>query len=684
MEIRILSAGQEIGPYSPAQVRQYLSEGLISATDPAYVPGMSEWVPTEQLLARISPPETVPASSGAPATNGHSESIRAVTVRTTALPRVKRGPIQVQPLFVPEAESVRRPRSGKTAITIVAPRPTTQLPPIAKFVPREERKLAPGIVDTGQLAPAHFFDRGTVEPEPNAPFTPPEPEEDLLTIVEPPPIVIPEAEYTPREAVYQQQEEEEDVDARGVPHTIYAIWYASLLVGLLALCLLLAVIYLVWSFGQPAAHEAHASAATAPIILSAPDAPRTAADFSARGYSRQEKGDLDGALADYNQAIALDPHNTEALNRRALAERDKGNWDAALADFNAVLAYAPDNADAYSNRGYVKQTKGDLDGALADYTEALSRKPTSAEAFYNVGLIKVRRGDIDGGIEAFNKALDLNPRLARAYYSRGSAKDTEGNVDGAIADYTQSIELDPTNAMACFNRGSARQTKGDAAGALADFSQAISDDPNLAPAYRGRADIEIQRGDFNAALADANRSIQLDPNDASALYSRAQAELGLHALDRAGADFTSYCVFAPHGPNCDNARLYLWVIAAEQNLRDKADDELANAVLNDWNSSPEDLTSKIADFLVGHIREDELITDAASPDPSLEPGRYCRVWYFAGVKRLVTGDSANAFLYFEKSLATGQKDCSEYLFARTQIVALGQTRQASSQSATGP
>jgi tetratricopeptide (TPR) repeat protein len=696
MEIRILSAGKAIGPYSEAQVRQYLSEGLISATDPAHTDGMSEWIPTEQLLARISNPEAVPvgasAGNGDVSTQINFEPPRSITVRATGtLPRVKRGPIAIQPLFVGETESVRRSRT-KTLIKIEEPRPTTQLPPVPKFVPREERKLPKGLVDTGQLAPGHFFDREESEPdiyspptytEPQtytppsyvppslAPTAPPVPEEEMSAEAEPVATVEPDTEPSALPA--------EDENERGVPHTLYAMWYASLIVGLVALAVLLAVVYAVWYFDRPAPHSTDSAAASAATNSSSDTSPQTAADFSARGFAKQQKGDLDGALADYNQAIKLDPHNVEALNRRALTERDKGNWDAALADFNSVLAIAPDNADAYSNRGYIKQTKGDLDGALADYTEALSLKPTSAQSFYNVGLIKVRRGDIDGGMEAFSKAIDLNPKLARAYFSRGNAKNSEGDTDGAIGDYTQSLEIDPTNAMASFNRGAARQTRGDTTGALADYSQAIANDSNLAPAYRGRADIEVQRGEFDAALADATKSAQLDPKDTGAVYTQAQAELGLHTLDAAEADFTQYCTAAPHGTDCDNARLYLWVIAAEQGLRQKADDGLSAALLNSWNSTPEDLTSKIAAFLVGHIREDELITQATTPDPSLQPGRFCRVWYFAGVKRQISGDAPMASIYFQKAIATNQQDCPEYLLSRAQIVSLGQTRQASSQ-----
>ncbi len=657
MEIRILSAGKEIGPYSESQVRQYLSEGLISASDLAFTDGMSEWAPVEQLLARFAPRNAVP----------ESEPPRSISIRAAAATRVKRGPIVLQPLAA-GGDLPRRTRTGPTALTIEAPRPTTQLPPVAKFIPRDEQKISRVAVDTGPLAPAHFFERPAVETPPNAPTTPPEPEENLLAVDEPPP--TPEPDVEPLE-----------LPARETPQLSYAIGYMSLVAAVLGLGLLAAAVYLVWHFSTPAPHDTQSSIAPTPMApaVANPANPQTAADYSARGFARQVKGDLDGALADYDQALARDPHNVEALSRRALAERDKGDFDRALADYNTVLTLAPNNADAYSNRGYIRQRQGDLDGALADYTEALSRKPTSAEAFYNVGLIKVRRGDIDGGIEAFNKAVDLDPKLARVYYNRGNAKNTEGDVDGAIADYTRAIEIDPSNAMACLNRGTARLSKGDATGALADYSQAIAGDPNLAPAYRGRGQIELQQGDAGAALADCGKALELDPNDTDALFGRGLAQLGLHNLDGAETDFTSYCQLAPHAAGCDAARLYLWVIASEQNSRDKADIALANALLNNWNSAPEDLTSKIANFLVGHISEEELITDASSPDPSLEPGRFCRVWYFAGVKRLVSGDSTTALAYFQKSLATGQKDVCEYLFARTQLVSLGQTRQASSQ-----
>jgi hypothetical protein len=51
----------------------------------------------------------------------------------------------------------------------------------------------------------------------------------------------------------------------------------------------------------------------------------------------QEPGDLPGALADCNAAIAQPPQDTAPLDSRALIYLKTNQWDAAIADYNAAL-----------------------------------------------------------------------------------------------------------------------------------------------------------------------------------------------------------------------------------------------------------------------------------------------------------------------------------------------------------
>ena len=50
-----------------------------------------------------------------------------------------------------------------------------------------------------------------------------------------------------------------------------------------------------------------------------------------------KKGDLNGAIADCNQAIKLDPNHGKAYQTRAIAERRKGDLNGALADYNQAI-----------------------------------------------------------------------------------------------------------------------------------------------------------------------------------------------------------------------------------------------------------------------------------------------------------------------------------------------------------
>jgi tetratricopeptide (TPR) repeat protein len=92
------------------------------------------------------------------------------------------------------------------------------------------------------------------------------------------------------------------------------------------------------------------------------------------------KGDLEGALKDYNHAVELKPDLPVAYNNRGLVKRAVGNLEGALSDFDKAIELKPDFGPAYSNRGLVKKERGDLTGAQTYEDRALELKPDSAES----------------------------------------------------------------------------------------------------------------------------------------------------------------------------------------------------------------------------------------------------------------------------------------------------------------
>ncbi len=82
------------------------------------------------------------------------------------------------------------------------------------------------------------------------------------------------------------------------------------------------------------------------------------------------------AIADFDQAIGLDPQNAGAHNSRGLAHYANGDLRRALADFDEALRLDPQIADAYYNRGSALSDRGQHECAIADFDRALAIDPS--------------------------------------------------------------------------------------------------------------------------------------------------------------------------------------------------------------------------------------------------------------------------------------------------------------------
>ena len=108
-----------------------------------------------------------------------------------------------------------------------------------------------------------------------------------------------------------------------------------------------------------------------------------------------------------HEAIRLKPDYADAFNNRGNARSAKGDVEGALQDYNEAIRLKPDYADAFNNRGNVRCAKGDLEGALQDYSEAIRLKPDYAEAFYNRGVARYAKRDVVGALHDLIEAIRL-------------------------------------------------------------------------------------------------------------------------------------------------------------------------------------------------------------------------------------------------------------------------------------
>ena len=91
-----------------------------------------------------------------------------------------------------------------------------------------------------------------------------------------------------------------------------------------------------------------------------------------RAYAKDDLGDKEGAIADYNQAIAINPKDDASYFNRAYAKADLGDKQGAIADYTQGIAINPKDFKFYINRGVVYENAGDLRSACKDWRAAVS------------------------------------------------------------------------------------------------------------------------------------------------------------------------------------------------------------------------------------------------------------------------------------------------------------------------
>lgn len=89
--------------------------------------------------------------------------------------------------------------------------------------------------------------------------------------------------------------------------------------------------------------------------------------------------DFDRAIADLDEAIALDPNDAKTYNNRAAVYHEKGEVERAIADLTKAIEIAP-SAVYITNRGTLYSEMGQVDRANADYAAAVALEKIDAIA----------------------------------------------------------------------------------------------------------------------------------------------------------------------------------------------------------------------------------------------------------------------------------------------------------------
>ena len=275
-----------------------------------------------------------------------------------------------------------------------------------------------------------------------------------------------------------------------------------------------------------------------------PDEPRV---WRLLAFAYEMKDDMDGAVAAMTRMKEVSPPEPSIFFFLGHDEHNRGNLEAALADFTEGIALSEQLQDErylsalYFMRADVLVALGRKAEALADlehveddhvaWTTELRSKfalltecgqpppimslPKSDEVLTSE-LLDALLADIEKRLQAgdpfaFEQAVQLaeqRPNEPEVWRLRAYAHATEGDWDSSVAAITRMIEVTPPHPRMYFYRGHYEHKRGNLQAALADFDRAVAlakelhEEDGLEQLYFMRADVLAALGRKAEARAD--------------------------------------------------------------------------------------------------------------------------------------------------------------------------------------
>jgi Flp pilus assembly protein TadD len=141
------------------------------------------------------------------------------------------------------------------------------------------------------------------------------------------------------------------------------------------------------------------------------------------GAVLMEKGDMEGAIHHYRQALETKPKYAAAHNNLGSALAVKGDYAGARLHFAEALSCKPDYGNAHRNLADLLMRQGEVDEAIVHYRRALFLLALDPELHNNAGVALAVKGNIAGAVRHFRLALKLKPDF-------GEAKDNLARLAG--------------------------------------------------------------------------------------------------------------------------------------------------------------------------------------------------------------------------------------------------------------
>jgi tetratricopeptide (TPR) repeat protein len=221
---------------------------------------------------------------------------------------------------------------------------------------------------------------------------------------------------------------------------------------------------------------------------------------------------LSGAVADYGEALRLDPGRADVCKKCGKVRLELGDAGGASADFDAAVRIDPQDAAALRGRSAARLLLGDVAGAEQDAAAALALRPR-VEAHAQCSAVRHCDRDFAGAVAHYSRAIEANPRVYWPYLMRGNAHYHLGALGQTYTDYRRAFHLDPQLAASHLVKIVLREVRADPAAALAACDEHLQQHPEDFLTCGRRGVILLLLGRDAEAQADLEAFRRRSPHD---------------------------------------------------------------------------------------------------------------------------------------------------------------------------
>ncbi len=168
-------------------------------------------------------------------------------------------------------------------------------------------------------------------------------------------------------------------------------------------------------------------------------------DSARAGEAAQRRGDNQTAIQWFTRAIQSQELSPKDLSRtyynRGLAHRRLNQLQMAVADYSEAVRIDPSNSDAFNNRAFVYLKLKQFQAAARDAARAITINPNKTNYYVNRALAFREMGQLQKALADINQAIRLDPARAVSYYTRSIIYRRMGNKAQAGADMARYLQM---------------------------------------------------------------------------------------------------------------------------------------------------------------------------------------------------------------------------------------------------